>query len=326
MNLPYTVKLLCLCSASFFMIHLALAVAARLSAGTAVRIANHLKPSSAARLLFLLRMAPPVLSLFAVLAFCIPSYLWLEPEANGERVGLFCVLSALLGIAIWMSSLFRVTGAVRGTTRYLHECERHGRKITVPGENSPALLLADKTPVMAVAGVLHPQLVISHQVMRGLSREQREAALRHERAHCDSADNLKRFLIMLAPDALPFCPSFGNVERAWSKFTEWAADDQASEGDPQRALSLADALVRVAKMGSRPRTPYLACSLVGGDRELSERVDRLLRPQPKPGKPARELIPFLTGASALVASAVTVVMLWPGSLAAVHRALERLVQ
>ena len=48
----------------------------------------------------------------------------------------------------------RAVGAVRGTNRYLHECERHGRKINVNGSGSPALLLADKVPVMAVAGVL----------------------------------------------------------------------------------------------------------------------------------------------------------------------------
>ena len=168
MNLPYTMRLLCLCCASFFVIHLALALVARLGAGTAVRIAEHLKPSSAARLLFFLRMSPLVFSLFAVLAFCIPSYLWLEPEATGEKVGFFCVLTALMGITVWVSSLKRVADAVRGTSRYLHECERHGRKITVPGDNAPALLLADKTAVMAVAGVFRPQLVISKRVMHGL--------------------------------------------------------------------------------------------------------------------------------------------------------------
>ena len=119
------------------------------------------------------------------------------------------------------------------------------------------------------------------------SPEQRDAALSHERAHCNSGDNLKRFLILLAPDAVPMWGTFHGLERAWSKFTEWAADDEASAGDPQRALSLASALVRVAKMGSKPRLNYLSCSLVGGDRELSERVDRLLRPQPKPGKPVQ---------------------------------------
>ena len=204
MNLPYTMRLLCLCCASFFMIHLALAIATRLGAGTAVRIAEHMKPSSAARLLFALRMTPLVLALFAVLAFCIPSYLWLEPEATGEKVGLFCVLTAALGVYVWASALWRVTGAVRGTNRYLHECERHGEKISVPGEAAPALLLSDKTPVLAVAGVLHPQLVISRRVMAGLSQEQREAALSHERAHCDSGDNFKRFLILLAQTPFHF--------------------------------------------------------------------------------------------------------------------------
>jgi beta-lactamase regulating signal transducer with metallopeptidase domain len=325
MNLPYTMRLLCLCGASFFMIHLALAVATRLGAGTAVRIAEHMKPSSAARLLFALRMAPLVLALFAVLAFCIPSYLWLEPEATAEKVGLFCVLTAMLGVAVWASALWRVTGAVRGTNRYLHECERHGQKIKVPGEAAPALLLSDRVPVLAVAGVLHPQLVISKRVMTELSSEQREAALSHERAHCDSSDNLKRFLILLAPDALPFCATFRGLERAWSKFTEWSADDQASAGDPQRALSLASALVNVAKMGSKPRVGYLSCSLVGGAQELSERVDRLLRPQPTPGKPVREVVALLGSTGALAATAIAVTTIWPGSLSLVHQALEHLV-
>lgn len=324
MNLPYTMRLLCLCCASFFMIHLALALAARLSAGTALRVAEHMKPSSAARFLFALRMSPLVLTLFAV-AFCIASYLWLEPEATGEKVGFFCVLTAALGILIWVLSLLRVSGAVRGTNRYLHECERHGRKIHVRGAGSPALLLADKAPVLAVAGVFRPQLVISRRVLRGLSSEQREAALSHERAHCTSGDNLKRFLILLAPEALPFLPTFRSLDRGWSKFTEWAADDQASAGDPRRALSLAAALVRVAKMGSKPRLGYLSCSLVGGNQELSERVDRLLRPQPKPAKPVGEIVALLSSVTALSGSAVAVMIIWPGSLSLVHQALEHLV-
>jgi len=325
MNLPYTLRLLCLCCASFFLVHIALAMAARLGAGTAVRIAEHMKPSSAARFLFALRMLPLVLALLAVLAFCIPSYLWLEPEATGEKVGVVCMLMALLGIAVWGPALFRVVSALRGTSRYLNQCARQGRRIRVPGEPAPALLLSDKVPVMAVAGVLRPQLVISRRVMHGLSPAQREAALRHERAHRESGDNLKRLLLMFAPDAIPFVGTFAALDRAWAKFTEWAADDSAAEGDPQRAVSLAAALVRVARMGSRPRPSYLSCSLVGGDQELSERVDRLLRPQPKPVKPVKEIVSVLTSACALLASAVTVVLVWPNSLSLVHQALERLV-
>ena len=325
MSLPYTLRLLCLCSAAFFVIHLALAVATRLAAGTALRMAERMKPSSAARLLFLLRISPMALTLFAVLAFCIPSYLWLEPEATGEQVGFLCFLTAALGAAIWALSISRVVSAVNGTVRYLHHCERHGRKITLPGEPSPALLLADKAPVLAVAGVVSPRLVISRTVMRGLSTDQREAAVRHERAHCTSRDNVKRFLILLSPDVLPFLRSFTRLEHNWAKFTEWAADDQASAGDPRRALSLASALVRVAKMGTRPHLSFLFSSFCSDDQELSERVERLLRPQPNPGKPALVLIPLLTSAGALIAAAVTLVLIWPGSLALVHQALEELV-
>src|SRR5581483_10809387 len=52
MSLPYTMRLLCLCCASFFMMHMTLALAVRLSAKTATRVAEHMKPRSAARFLF----------------------------------------------------------------------------------------------------------------------------------------------------------------------------------------------------------------------------------------------------------------------------------
>ena len=325
MTLTYTMRLLCLCCASFFMIHLALAMAVRLSSGTAVRLAEHMKASSAARFLFGLRMAPLAITLFAVLAFCIPSYLWLEPQATGEKVGFVCFLTAVLGVAIWTLAIVRVVGAVRGTARYLHRCEQQGRKITVPGQSSPALLLADKAPVLAVAGVLRPQLVVSRRVMHGLSSEQREVALRHEHAHCTSGDNLKRFLILLAPDVLPFVPTFRSIERGWARFTEWAADDQATSGDARRALTLASALVRVAKMGAQPELTSLSSSLMDGDHDLLQRVDRLLRPQGKPEKPVQALLPLLTGVGALIVAVAVTVSLWPGSLAIVHQALEQLV-
>jgi Zn-dependent protease with chaperone function len=325
LSLTYTWRLLCLCCASFFVLHLALAVGTRLCAGTAVRMAARMKPSSAARLLFFLRIAPMALTVFALLAFCIPSYLWLEPEAAGEKVGLVCFLMAALGAAICALSVTRVVSAVRGTVQYLEQCERHGRNIHVPGEPSPALLLADDAPVLAVAGVVHPRLVISKRVLRGLTAAQRDAALRHERAHRTSRDNVKRFLILLSPDVLPFLRAFTALEQNWAKFTEWAADDQAVEGDSNRALSLASALVCVAKMGSKPKLSYLFSSLLADDHELTERVDRLLRPQPNPGKPAEVLLPFLTSAGALIGTAVVIVLLWPGSLSLVHQALERLV-
>jgi beta-lactamase regulating signal transducer with metallopeptidase domain len=308
------------------MIHIVFAVATRLSAGTAMRVAQRLKPSSAARLLFAVRMLPFTLTLFAVLAFCIPSYLWLEPQATGEKVGFVFVLTAVLGAAIWTVAIVRVVHAVRGTARYLHRCERHGQQIKMPGETTPALLLKGRSPVLAVAGVVHPRLVISRRVMRGLTAEQIDAALRHERAHRASGDNLKRFLMLLAPDVLPFVRGFTALEQRWAKAIEWAADDQASAGDPTRALFLADALVKVARMGHQPQLSYLSSSLMADDHDLSERVDRLLRPQPIPEEPAKALVPLASAAAALMTASAMIVVLWPASLSIVHTALEQLVR
>jgi hypothetical protein len=78
-------------------------------------------------------------------------------------------------------------------------------------------------------------------------------------------------------------------------------------------------------MGAQPALTSLSSSLMDGDHELLQRVDRLLRPQPKPEKPVRALLPLLTGLGALIITAAVTVSMWPNSLAVVHQALEQLV-
>ena len=71
---------------------------------------------------------------------------------------------------------------------------------------------------------------------------------------------------------------------------------------------------------------YLSSSLMADDHDLCERVDRLLRPQPIPDKPVKELVPLVSAVAGLMAASLMVVVLWPGSLGFVHRALEQLVR
>ena len=106
------------------------------------------------------------------------------------------------------------------------------------------------------------------------------AALRHEEAHRISRDNLKRLLLLLAPGLLPGLHGFGAIERGWARFSEWAADDDAVAGDAHRSLSLAAALVRVARMGGSAPVSPLTAAFLGDSREISARVDRLLSPAP----------------------------------------------
>ncbi len=185
-------------------------------------------------------------------------------------------------------------------------------------------------PMMAVAGLVHPKLIVSRGVLHKLTPEQRAAAFRHEQAHQTSRDNLKRFLYLLAPDAFPFISGFRKIERQWARYTEWAADDHAVAGDSQRALSLAAALVSVAKMGVHHQPGYLLSSLysplVADDEDLAVRVDRLLREQQYADKPLAPLVQVARNVALVAGSLVVAALVWPGSLGSVHQILEKLIQ
>ena len=165
-------------------------------------------------------------------------------------------------------------------------------------------------------------MVISRPLLRALSSSQLAAVLRHEHAHRLSHDNLKRLVILLSPGLFPFFRGFDNLERAWARFTEWAADDRAVDGDGRRSLSFAAALIRVARLGAAAPAPPLATSLLADSQDLSARVDRLLHPRAK----SMPRNPHLATAAVLAFPALlAAVMLNPATLPAVHQLLERLI-
>jgi len=331
MALPYLLRLLCLCFASFFIVHAAAAVLVWISAPAALRVAGHSKPGFAAKFLFLFRMFPFALTVFLVLGFCIPSYLWLEPPTIGEKVGFACLGAAALGFLVWARSVFRVGFSLLRTSRYMRRCERDGQPMAVSDDAVPVLVVKGEAPVMAVAGLVRPRLIVSRSVLHKLTPEQREAAFRHEQAHQASRDNFKRFLYLLAPDAFPFVSGFKKIERQWARYTEWAADDHAVAGDSERALSLAAALVSVAKLGVNHQPAYLLSSLVASplvaeDEDLAVRVDRLLREQQYAEKPLAPLLQVARNLALVAGGVVVAAFVWPGSLGSVHQLLEKLIQ
>jgi hypothetical protein len=326
MILPYNLRLVCLCFATFFVTHAVCWLLIRSIAPSAVRMAGTLRPRSSTRLLFGLRMAPSAVGLFLVIGFCVPSYIWLEPQIASEHVGRACLLAAMLGAMAWAVSLLRGFVSMVRTAHYVRACGRIGAETSMDCDLPEVLLVEDGAAVMAVAGVLEPRLVVSQSVMNALNREETEAAFRHEASHRASRDNLKKLLFLLSPDVLPFASGLTALERGWSKFAEWAADDEAVSGDPQRALSLASALVRVAKLGVRPTPAYLLSSLVDDDRDLKTRVERLLREPAYPEKTLRPLAAVARNAALLFGGMTVTVLLWPESLGSIHRLLEHLVQ
>ena len=314
MILPYTLRLVCLCLASFFLVHAALALAARCFASAALRFAERLRAQSAARFLLALRLLPAAVALTAVAGLCVPSYLSLEQEDGAEFVGFTCLAAALFGAAIWTISWARSLRAAVRSHRYVRQCRRNG-----------SIWIADGTaPFLGIAGILHPKLIVSRSVVDALNRDQLAAAIRHERAHQSSADNLKRLLLLLAPDALPYWRGFGGVERAWLRFAEWAADDRAVSQDAACSLSLAEALVRVARLGAAAQTSPLMSHFVAASVDISVRVERLLSPTIEAA--TRKSGRMIAVSCALIAlSAVGFAIAQPATLPSVHSLLERLM-
>lgn len=318
----YALRLLCLCLASFFLVNAAAGLATALASRLAIRMAESMRPRSAARFLFAARVLPCALGAGAVLALCVPSYLWLEPRASSERIGWACLMFALLGAAGWFGSIARVARAVAASARFTRAWQQAGCETHLPGESSKALIIEKDAPLLALVGVFHPRLVVSQALLHSLSAEELHLALQHENAHRTSRDNLKRLFLLLAPAPIPFLRGFFSLDRCWAKFSEWAADDEAVRGDSHRALSLAAALLRVARMGAAPRLSFLHASLCAGDHDLSARVDRLLHVQPLHAKLVTRARSLAIGSGLGMAVCIAVLLAWPATLSSVHRLLE----
>jgi hypothetical protein len=325
MMVPYVLRLLCICLAAFFLINVVLSLFVSFALRAAIRISGRLRARSAARFLFLFRMLPAALGLVAVLALCIPSYLWLEPQGVLERVGWVGLGLATVGGAIFAASFTRGAYASIVALRSNRIWQQTGRPAQLPGGHSNAVIVEEQAPLLALAGVFRPRLFISGGVLRALTPEELEVALKHENAHRLSLDNLKRLLLVLAPNAVPFLSGWDLLEQNWARLSEWAADDEAVEGDRNRALSLARALVRVARLGAGAQLSFLHTSLAAGEDNLSLRVERLLRLEPcgtEPLRRSRYWAVALGGCFCFAVCGLALVLGGPATLSSVHRLLE----
>jgi beta-lactamase regulating signal transducer with metallopeptidase domain len=271
------------------------------------------RPRHSAPMLLALRLLPAAFSVLIVAVLCIPSYLRFEPRIVEEEVDFACLAAAILGACIGALAIYKALSALIRTALYVRRCG--GVEARIEGET---VLVVKQSAGLALAGILHPRLMVSEEALRDLSSDQLAIALRHERAHRESRDNLKRLLILLAP---PIFPRLRLLDQAWAKCTEWAADDRAAQGDDLQSATLAGALVRVARLQTHVVMPALVTSLVEADEDLSVRVDRLLA-----AVPVRES--SMRGA-AIAASvlmlAIVSTALNSGSLRGVHHLLERLL-
>ncbi len=328
MILSYSLRLLSLCLASFFLLHALAGMAAWLAECPAIRLAEGASARSAARFLFWMRILPPGIALAFVAGVCVPSYLRYESNLAGEEVGFLCVALAVLGALVWIFALARGLRAALHSLQFERLCRRTGSTMPLAGKPSQMLVVEAPHAFLVQSGVLRPRIVISQPLLADLSGVELDAALRHERAHWASRDNGKRLLFAFLPEILPVGQAYRTIERAWAKFTERAADDFVSAQGSGPALSLAAALIRIARL----REPIDAAvwipgtvSPLAGDDDLPGRVERLLAPGPAACVREPAYTRMLWGAAGVLLAGAAALLASPLLLNSVHELLERLL-
>jgi len=244
------------------------------------RATDNWTAAARARLLFSLRILPPVLAFLTVSLLLVPSYLAYEPRHAAETVsfklGLLAIFSAT-GIAV---SVYRGIGTHRATANLTSDWLRQGKPIKIPGIDIRSYEINHAFPLIGIVGFLRPRLFIASQVLEVLTPEEISAAVAHENGHLTARDNLKRGLLQACRDALLIIPCGRLLDRSWSEASEEAADENAAREGNGVALDLASALVKIARiipLGGRPTMP--AGVFLLGDEEtkgIKSRVRRLI--------------------------------------------------
>src|SRR5690242_13961060 len=289
-----------------------------------------------AEVLFVMRIAPPVIAVVALAAFMVPSYLIYEPHKTEEfvswKLGTLAALSAVgVVLAIW-----RGVRSWLATRSLLNEWLASSTPIQLDAIAVPTFVVQHPFPIIAVVGALRPRLFIAHQVLDSLSQEELAAAIAHECGHLAAHDNFKRSVMRISRAALLLIPCGRSLDRAWSDASESAADEHAAERSSLVALNLASALVRIAKMipkGQRQIMPASVSAFLSDDEDtprVKVRVRRLVElavTEPRQlvsSAPLFRFMPWLVLA-ALVVTGVSIESR-PQVLAAVHTFLEQVVK
>lgn len=242
-------------------------------------IARPLAASARARtpaLWFGLRMcAATVATLFVAVIF-LPSYWLYEPRNGIEGFDLLLTLGAGITIIAGAAASARGVTAWRSANRRTRAWMQTAHPIALAGTTLPAFAVDSDVPVLALAGVLRPRLLVTRGLLAVLTPEELAASVAHEIVHFHAWDNLKRLAMRSVPDVLPRSAAMRALEQRWVASSEHRADHVASDHDPRARCALASALVKVAKL--TPSVPPLAepiSALVGGG-DIAARVRRLL--------------------------------------------------
>lgn len=273
-----------------------------------------------------IRLLPAAVSVGTVLALVLPAFAWLEPfgsAASGERLGVAGSLLATGGALLLLVSFGRGVAAVAVTRWRMRALMDRGSRSTGGIAGTPLFVSDSPMPCLLLDGLVRPRLFVSRSVLDRLSPAELDRAVAHELAHHRAHDNIKRRLLAFAPDLVSWSPLARDLERAWKRSAEMEADADATREGEAQAVTLASALLKVARLcGGHPQLDLGRAAFHDGA-PVAERIRRLCTHQPDRAAQAKNVRLFLRVA-ALAAFAALAINAVP-VLTGIHRVTELIV-
>jgi Zn-dependent protease with chaperone function len=251
------------------------------------------------RSLFALRMLPSLGALFLTLSVVLPAFLIKEPNRAAEPVGPLLILMVAYVLVTLGAGCMRGWRAWLATTKLLRDCGTRYTRFSIAGRD---VEIIDIPGIMVAAlGAWRPRIVAAACVLEACSREEFREVIGHEAAHILTHDNLKLLLLLSSADILAAMPAGKALIARWRAAAEFEADAMATAQDPLRRVTLASALIKVARL-SGARRPLAELSMPILVDDVDGRVRRLLAPLPTAHSylPAKNtaalalLLPFLS--------------------------------
>lgn len=288
-------------------------------AGLAYRLAGQVVGNvRRARLLLLLRFLPAGCATTLSLALFVPAHLRLEPIDAGERFGFILFALGAAAIGLFLRGGWRLAGLARAWRRLARATALYGTS-----QREEAWVELPVIHGIVLAGVFRPRVLIGAGVRDALTPGELAVAIAHELEHGRMRDNLVRVALACLPDFLAFMPAARRIEALWEGEAECLADARAAGRSGARAIRLASALVKVARL------PVPAASACQGGWSplhhaalLETRVRLLVQPGRRPPLPRGN---GLGGVALLVAGVITGAWV-VGAPAGLHALTEVLVR
>ncbi len=233
----------------------------------------HAREKSLAGLLFALRVLPIAASVIVTFAFVVPSFQLLEPRSIDidEGIGATPFALGICALLLIACGCFRVIAAQTKTSRVVALWLDGARLLNVnvdDGAQPVTFCSRRQAPPLTLVGVRKPRVLVSESTVALLSDDELHIALKHEFAHMQSRDNMKKLIVRFCP-----FPGMAKLEGAWSQAAELAADD-AAVSNLNDAVDLAAALVKLSRLVPVEAAPVCTVGFVTGS--ISARVARLL--------------------------------------------------